>query len=239
MSERFFVETPISGSQIALTGDEARHLAAVMRAAVGDKLTVFDGLGQEYLCRIVRIAKATIDCEVLEARQPQREAAVRLTLAVALPKGDRQKYLVEKLTELGVARLLPLLTERGVAEPVDNALIRLRRGVIEASKQCRRNQLMEILAPQQSKAFFAQTPTLALRILAHPGGDGLRATTASIAGIDGSPSEIFCAIGPEGGFTTEEVAFAEAAGWRMVSLGPRILRVETAAVACAAMLLLE
>jgi 16S rRNA (uracil1498-N3)-methyltransferase len=170
MSERFFVETPISGSQIALTGDEARHLAAVMRAAVGDKLTVFDGLGQEYLCRIVRIAKATIDCEVLEARQPQREAAVRLTLAVALPKGDRQKYLVEKLTELGVARLLPLLTERGVAEPVDNALIRLRRGVIEASKQCRRNQLMEILAPQQSKAFFAQTPTLALRILAHPGG---------------------------------------------------------------------
>lgn len=239
MSERFFCETPISGGRLALEGDEARHLAAVMRATVGDEVTVFDGRGQEFLCRIVRIAKTTVDCEVLESRQPQREATLRLTLAVALPKGDRQKFLVEKLTELGIARLVPLLTERGVAEPVENALSRMRRGVIEASKQCRRNLLLEVLAPRRATEFFAQAPGDLPRILAHPDGDGLRTTAEALRSAHGAGCEWICAIGPEGGFTPQEVAAAEAAGWKRVSLGPRILRVETAAAACAAILLLE
>jgi 16S rRNA (uracil1498-N3)-methyltransferase len=142
-----------------------------------------------------------------------------LTLAVALPKGDRQKWLVEKAVELGVVRIVPLVTERGVAQPVEQALRRLWRAVIEASKQCGRNRLLEIDEPQSWPLFVERTAGEPRRLLAHPTAT---ATTA--------------AIGPEGGFTDEEVALAVVAGWQLVDLGPRILRVETAAILLAAVL---
>src|SRR5262245_60455622 len=144
MSDRFFVDTPISGDRAMLIGDEARHLAAVMRAQVGDEVVLFDGSGAEFGARITGLKKNTVELVVLERREISRELPIPLTLAVALPKGDRQKWLVEKATELGVTRLVPLITERGVAQLVESALERLRRAVIEASKQCGRNKLMEI-----------------------------------------------------------------------------------------------
>jgi len=156
-----------------------------------------------------------------------------LTLAVALPKGDRQKWLVEKATELGVTRLIPLVTERGVAQPTEAALERLRRSVIEASKQCGRNRLMEIGAPCAASECFAQASAEAIHIVADPTGESLVAQSWSRrAGTTATP--MIAAVGPEGGFTPEEVAAAQVAGWRLVSLGSRVLRVETAAIALAA-----
>src|SRR5262245_41249970 len=135
MSERFFIEPPVTGPRVVLTGDEARHVARVMRAAVGDEVILFDGSGAEFLARITILGKSTIELEIVERRETSRELPMRLTLAVALPKGERQKWLVEKATELSVTCLVPLITERGVAQPTDSALARLRRAVIEASKQ--------------------------------------------------------------------------------------------------------
>ncbi|HEX5102258.1 MAG TPA: RsmE family RNA methyltransferase, partial [Pirellulaceae bacterium] len=132
MSERFYVEPPIDLPHVTLTGDEFRHLAAVMRARPGDEVTLFDGSGAEFAARIVHIGKREARLEIIERREVSRELPLELTLAVALPKGERQKWLVEKLTELGVTRLVPLVTERGVAQPTIGAVDRLRRSVIEA-----------------------------------------------------------------------------------------------------------
>jgi 16S rRNA (uracil1498-N3)-methyltransferase len=231
MSQRYFVAPPIAFAaeadrRVVLAGDEARHLAGVMRARIGDEVTLFDGSGSEFAARIVKLGKQAVELEVVGRQEISRELARTLTLGVALPKGDRQKWLVEKATELGTTRLVPLVTERGVAQPVEAALDRLRRSVIEASKQCGRNRLLEIGEPQTLAEFAAMAPPGALRLIAHPGG-----AEASTLGTGG---ELWAAVGPEGGFTDAEVAAAEQARWQRVSLGRAILRVETAAMALAA-----
>jgi 16S rRNA (uracil1498-N3)-methyltransferase len=226
MSERFFSEQTIAGPRVTLTGDEARHLATVMRAAPGDEVTLFDGSGAEFAARVVRIGKRDAELEIVARQEISRELPLELTLAVALPKGERQKWLVEKLTELGVTRLVPLVTERGVAEPTPSAIERLRRGVIEASKQCGRNRLMDIGQPARAADFFAAGSQFLGRFVCGPSGVPLVPNR--------SAALVAAAIGPEGGFTPGELAAARQAGWQVVSLGPRILRVETAAIALAA-----
>jgi 16S rRNA (uracil1498-N3)-methyltransferase len=238
MSERFYVEPAIQSPRVTLAGDEARHLAAVMRAQPDDEVTLFDGSGVEFTCRVVQVGKRESELEVVERREVSRELPFRLTLAVALPKGERQKWLVEKLTELGVTRLVPLVTERGVAQPTAAALDRLRRGVIEASKQCGRNRLMEIGEPVGAE-FFSESLSSAIRIVADPAGMDLssvmpKGAAGGNAGSISNASDWLAAVGPEGGFTATELAAASAAGWQLVTLGPRILRVETAAIALAA-----
>ena len=225
MSERFFVEQPITGSAAELVAAEAQHLTKVMRAKTGDEVVLFDGSGAEFLAAVAQIRKSVVELTVLERREISREARVEMTIAVALPKGERQKWLVEKLTELGVARLVPLVTERGVAQPVDAALARLRRAVIEASKQCGRNRLMEIAAPQNAAEFFGYQAS-GLRLLAEPSGE----VPSTLAG---TVKQLTCAIGPEGGFAPVEIEAAIKNQWRPVSLGRSILRIETAAIAMA------
>lgn len=226
MSGRFFVEQSITGSSAQLVDAEAQHLAKVMRGAVGDEVVVFDGSGAEFVGKITRITKSAVELAILERRDISREPRVELTLAVALPKGERQKWLVEKLTELGGARLVPLITERGVAQPVEAALTRLRRSVIEASKQCGRNRLMEIQSPQSAGEYF-RAPSACLRLIAEPAGEPVLARMHDV-------NQVECAIGPEGGFSPAELQGAIQNGWRPVSLGRSILRIETAAIAVAA-----
>jgi len=169
MSERFFVSPAVSGDRAQLTGDEARHLAAVMRARVGDQIILFDGSGAEFLAEVTALHKQVADLTIVERRPISRELTRELTLAVALPRGERQKWLVEKATELGVTCLLPLITTRGVAEPVPSALDRLRRSVIEACKQCLRNRLMEIAPPVRAGELFDSAPA-GICVLADPNG---------------------------------------------------------------------
>jgi 16S rRNA (uracil1498-N3)-methyltransferase len=228
MSERFFISPPIAGERAVLTGDEARHLSAVMRAAVGDEVTLFDGSGAEFVARIAAIRKGAVELSIVARHEISRELAFALTLAVALPKGERQKWLIEKATELGVTRLVPLITERGVAQPVDAALDRWRRAVIEASKQCGRNRLLEIAPASPVAEFLAAAPPSATQLIADPTGQPIGSLGLSKNG------EVVAAIGPEGGFTRAELSVAISNGWQPVSLGNRTLRVETAAIAIAA-----
>ena len=229
MSERFFLASPPATGRAVLTGDEARHLSRVLRAAVGDEVLLFDGCGRSWPARVAVIGRDTVE---LETGEPRIEPAdgTRLTLAVALPKGERQKWLVEKLTELGVAKLVPLVTERGVAEATPAAVARLERGVIEASKQCGRDTLMEIAAPASVAALVAATPAGVIGLVADPQGQPLDA-----AGWPAT-TEVIALVGPEGGFSPAELAAAEAAGWPRITLGHYVLRIETAAMALAARL---
>src|SRR5436190_19699722 len=106
MADRYFVETPIEGSQARLVGTEAHHLIHVMRGKLGDQITLFDGTGAEFQCRVTQVGRSEVDLSVNSRHEIDRESPLPLTLAVALPKGDRRRWLVDKAVELGVARLI-------------------------------------------------------------------------------------------------------------------------------------
>lgn len=229
MSERFFLSMPPRDGRAVLVGDEARHLARVMRCTVGDEVVVFDGRGTSWQARVASIGRDEVGLEVGEAVTESRSTRVPVTLAVALPKGERQKWLVEKLTELGVERLVPLATTRGVAEATPAAVERLTRGAIEACKQCGRDAVMTIAPPRSVAEIVRDTSSGATLVVADR--DGLPVDAVVEEG-----RSVVALVGPEGGFTAEELATVEAAGGRRVSLGPHVLRVETAAIALAARL---
>ena len=122
MSERYFVEPPVACQRIVLAGAEAHHLLHVMRSRPGEEVILFDGSGCQYHAIIARLGRNEVEMAITAREEIDREALIAVTLGVALPKGDRQKWLVEKVVELGVARLVPLQTQRGVAQPLKNAL---------------------------------------------------------------------------------------------------------------------
>src|SRR3990172_5023056 len=155
MSDRYFVAEPISPGRVVLAGPEAHHLIHVMRAAAGMRIVLFDGSGAEFPAVVQQVGRSELELSALSREEVNRELPIDVTLGVALPKGDRQKWLVEKAVELGVTRIIPLRTQRGVAQPVEQALVRLRRSVIEASKQCGRNRLLQIDEPQDWRDFVA------------------------------------------------------------------------------------
>jgi 16S rRNA (uracil1498-N3)-methyltransferase len=231
MADRYFVETPLVGQQAQLVGAEAHHLAHVMRAKPGHEVMLFDGSGAEFAARVERVGRSEIALAVLARTEVDRELRQPLWLGVALPKGDRQRWLVEKAVELGVARLVPLESERSNDRQSPATLERLRRAVIEASKQCGRNRLMDIVAPEKLVDFLTAAPPTALRVLAHPGAQDCQTVLHTRMSSGTTPEPVILAIGPEGGFSTAELDVASGSAWLMVGLGPRVLRVETAALA--------
>jgi 16S rRNA (uracil1498-N3)-methyltransferase len=225
LPERFFHPGPFSPGLIRLSEEESRHLARVRRIGEGEVVEVFDGEGNGWKARVEQVAKDHVRLERLEPMEDRR-APCELTLATALPKGERLDWLIEKGTELGVARVVPLQTERSVVDPRSSKLDRLRRLVIEASKQCGRNRLMRIEAPRtwaslvEDAEFDGST-----RLLCHVDSEVSPSWSAIHPG-----DRVVLAVGPEGGFSPSEVAAGRAKGWQVVGLGPTILRIETAAV---------
>ncbi|MAT11209.1 MAG: hypothetical protein CMM02_09390 [Rhodopirellula sp.] len=240
MGQRYFLEQSPSADapEIILSGAEAQHLIKVMRGKPGTAVELFDGSGVEWEARILDVRRNDVTLEVLGSEMVSREPALQLTLGIALPKGDRQKWVIGKLVELGVYQVVPLVTENGVAQPVEKAMGRLRRQVVEASKQCGRNHLMRICEPCTLSVFLEQQFHQAW--IAHPLSaedvSGIQSTTVAALNIESGTAGI--AIGPEGGFSVAEVSKAMTAGWEPIELGSRILRIETAAMAVAAQLLL-
>ncbi len=228
MSHRCFSIEPIVGDTVTLGGSESHHLLHVLRAAPGESFTLFDGSGCEFEAEVTACGRSMVEFAVVARRKVDRELPFPLTLGVPLPKGDRQRWIVEKAVELGVMRLVPLRTERSVATG-ERAGEKLDRYVIEASKQCGRNRLMELAEPQSWTEWLA-APADARRWIADPTGEAI-----SVSELD-QTGPTFAAVGPEGGLADNEVAAARNAGWKIVSFGPRILRIETAAVALASVL---
>lgn len=226
MANRFYTNFVLAPGQVILQGPEAHHLATVRRFHIGDQVVLFNGNGYEYPSEIVAIDKKTVAVNVLAEERADRELPMRLVVACALPKGDRADLLVEKLTELGVSELIPLQTERSIVKPHEAKLERFERAVIEASKQCGRNTLMRIESLSPWREFCRRGELGFKKYIADPN---------SHHPLSPRREDVCIAIGPEGGFTEAEIAEGCDAGWETVALGRRTLRVETAAIAVAAL----
>ena len=239
MAHRFFLpEFPKQGS-VTLDGDQAHHAAQVMRFEVGDSIVLFDGHGTEASCEIVAVSKKRVELTIVQSRTVERSLSTQLTMAVALPKNDRQKFLIEKLVELGVDHLIPVQAERSVAAVNKKVIQRIEKQIVEACKQCERNRLMQVTEPmtfEQIKDWSYQHQSPARRWIADPyNGVSIAAVNGDASAVDSSIGEHeLVAIGPEGGFSDAEIARAVEAGFELLRIGPTILRVETAAIASAA-----
>ena len=234
MSDRFYTPELLSAGEFVLDGAEAHHLVTVRRFQNGDQVVLFNGDGHDYPAEILSADRKQVVLSVRAGIAVERELPFRMELAVALPKGNRGDFLIEKLTELGVRRLVPLLTARTIVQPKDNRIDNLQHEVIEASKQSGRNTLMTIESPMRWPRFVIGSDLPLVRILLHPPRTGT--TPCNLKDIPAAAIRgggVICAVGPEGGFSEEEVAMAEDLGWIRLSLGPRILRVETSAIAVA------
>ncbi|MDR3638761.1 MAG: RsmE family RNA methyltransferase [Isosphaeraceae bacterium] len=231
MADRFYSPDPPVEGRIVLEGDEARHLARVRRVGPGCVVEVFDGKGFASVAEVVSVGRDRVELALAGEPLPERAPPCRLTLATAIPKGERFDWLVEKATELGVACLIPLVTERSVVDPRETKLARLRRLTIEASKQCGRSRLLEIEPPVPLPRLIAES-VASVRVLAHPRGfPPARWPRIPVGG------SAVLAIGPEGGFTEQEIALARESGWTLGDLGTTLLRIETAGLAGGSLLL--
>ena len=225
MAHRFHVNMPLGLGRFDLDGEEARHLV-VSRIRLGEKVVLFNGDGFNYPAVLVQLGRRDAILEI-EARIPNLcERKTTTTIAAPLPKGDREQILIEKLVELGVSRFFPLATERSVIHPEPKRLERLTRHVIEASKQCGRSKLMSIEPVSTWEHYLALRPLGEVGCVAH--GPAFAAKNLPV--LTESPSRIWGAVGPEGGLTEAEAGLAVERGWTLVDLGPRILRMETAAI---------
>jgi 16S rRNA (uracil1498-N3)-methyltransferase len=219
--------------RVTLSGDETHHLRDVLRHAAGDEVRVFDGHGNEFVCRIESVRKNGTMLEVIgPARAAAAESPLDLTLAAAVLKGEKLDFVVQKAVELGVRRFIPLQTARGDVrvKDIEKKLQRWRRIGLDAAKQCGRARLMEIGHPSDLTRFLDETvtdgsPTI---LFAERGGTGLQDLAKC--------SKITALIGPEGGWDDQELTSASARNVRIVTLDGRIMRAETAAISIAAIL---
>jgi 16S rRNA (uracil1498-N3)-methyltransferase len=204
--------------------EEGRHLVEVLRAGVGDRFTVFDE-SREALAEVVDLGPP-VRYRILEERRPEREVGVEVVLYVALLKGDKLSEVVRAATELGATRIQPLITRHSVPKEMgEGKLRRLKAIAKEAAKQSGRLRVPEVLPPIPLKA----VPEVEQGLVAHVGA---RALVREVLDLNRNLS---LAVGPEGGFAEEEVALLKERGFAPVSLGRRILRAETAALALLAL----
>lgn len=246
MTRRYYTPELIATHPLVrLPEDEAAHAFRVMRVVVGDEVELFDGRGNQAMAKIVSANRRECVCESETPRSVDREPRRSLELVTALPKPERAKEMIERLTELGVTCIQPLVFERTQRPPTDALIVKLERAVIEACKQSGRNQLMAI-APvltfrkwigamagseemnPQPEATSQQLPLSSF--VAMPGGGSFADAMPSVAReTPDARGRLRCLIGPEGGLTETELAACRDRSMVAIDLGKRILRIETAA----------
>jgi 16S rRNA (uracil1498-N3)-methyltransferase len=234
---RVYVEAPLApGEKVAIEGGAANHITRVLRLRVADTVTLFNGTNQEYDASIEAFHKNSVVVSIREERSRDRESPLKLTLAQGISRGERMDWILQKATELGASRIVPVFTERSVvrldAKQAEKKSQHWRGITISACEQCGRNRLPELDSPLELHEFLAAKADGETRLLLSPTADltldDLAATappnTASALGA------IVVLIGPEGGLTDLEVDNALRAGFRSIRIGPRVLRTETAAI---------
>lgn len=247
MTSRFLIENDLRSGTISCDGSEFHHMVRVTRHQVGDTVRLFDGTGREADAKLTFVSRHAATLDVSRIETMPEETGPRLTLAVPLPKASRAGWLVEKAAELGVSCIIPLKTSRSVVDPRTSRLDALRQSVIAASKQSGRSRLMTISSVVEWADFLKQQCSGKAVVVAHPGGAPFTpaliaesladvAANAKLKKANLSP-EMLVVVGPEGGFSVEEISQAATHGARLVSLGPRLLRVETATVMIASVFL--
>lgn len=218
---------------IALDQDEAKHLRNVLRLKIGDEIAVFDGEGNEFLCRIETIGKNESTATVINQIAPAApESPLRLTLASVVIPGEKYDLIVQKAVELGVTKFVPLASMRSEVKLKDlsKKLTRWRRIALDASKQCGRASLMLIEEPQNVADFLAETSKHDYPKIFFSEREGSELPELN------APTELITVIGPKGGWDDTELKTAQDNDFSIVTLGGRIMRAETAAIALTAIL---
>ena len=236
MSTRLFVSGAlINGAEIELLGDRARYLGKVLRARPGDRVTIFNGDGPEWSATILSISKNAVVLEVGDSTEAGSESPLKIHLVQGISRGERMDIVIQKATELGVKRITPVLTAYGVvklnAERAEKRRAHWQNIANSACEQSGRTRLPLIDTPLPLKSFFGAKPdAVDTELILAPGA------TTPLASLTAPETKVCVMIGPEGGFSDVEYGDAEAAGFKAVSLGPRILRTESAAIATLAVL---
>ncbi len=225
-----------------LDSGESRHASEVLRLSEGSRLTVFDGDGCEAIASIAGMEGRRVRL-VLGAKTPSSPLKCAITLAQAVPKGRNMDLIVQKAVELGAARIAPLLSERTIvrleAEECERRSLKWRETALEACKQCGQNYLPEVLAPVSLPRFFEAGERSELMLVAslQPDARPIKTVLASDREERGRPAaSVTILVGPEGDFTPAELGLAKSNGCLPVTLGPIILRTETAAIYCLSVL---
>jgi len=230
----------VNAKTATLAGDEARHLRDVLRLTPGDEVFLFNGEGREYRCSVQDVGRDSSTLSVIEeVEAASNESTLKLTLAMALLKGEKFDLVVQKATELGVTRIIPVKTTRADIRLPDNAGIKKRvtrwqRIALESAKQSGRAVVPQVTEPAEFSELVSDTGLLDARRLMFserdgeplPESDDGRSPTANMIAL----------VGSEGGWTDEEIATAKESGWFIVTLGGRTLRAETAAITVSALL---
>ncbi|MBE7031737.1 MAG: 16S rRNA (uracil(1498)-N(3))-methyltransferase [Ruminococcaceae bacterium] len=234
---RFFTEPQNISGNTANIFEDSKHIEKVLRMKCGDEILIFDGTGYEYTARLTAIEKNLCKAEILKKEISLSEPKTKITLFQGLPKSGKMELIVQKAVELGVMRVVPVMMERCVTK-IANAAAgaekakRWNKVSVEAAKQCGRGLVPEVLAPvtfEKAIEMLAgiQLPLMPYEVLGHEG----RCDLKGVLGDNPDATEFGILVGPEGGFSDEEAAFAIEHGIRAVGLGKRILRTETVASA--------
>ncbi|MCH8146901.1 MAG: 16S rRNA (uracil(1498)-N(3))-methyltransferase [Planctomycetes bacterium] len=223
----------LTGGRNVIPDDEAHHARQVLRIKIGEEIVLFNGKGSEAQAVVMALDRKKLEVDVTRRSEYPYDAAVQITLAVAMPKAHRQGYLIEKCTELGVFAIWPVETERGVAKPGAAAVEKWKRRAVEAAKQAGRRWVPQIETPQTFDDAMARRGEVDHAVLAQAGRESI-SLTKHFESV--KPSDrVLAFIGPEGGWTPEECGRARDAGLSLVRLAQTVLRTETAAVSfCAA-----
>jgi 16S rRNA (uracil1498-N3)-methyltransferase len=225
----------VPGSLVDLPEAVAHHLH-VVRQQSGDELVLFNGEGGQARARLVEIGKRRATAEILAIEAVDVELPFRVTLAQGLPEGSKMDWIVEKAVELGVAGIQPLAAQRSVVrlsgDRADKRLAHWQAVVVSASEQCGRNRLADVAPIQDFNRWLGQDAPGGVRILLSPRADASLAQWTKQA----PAQDVTLLVGPEGGFTEQEEDAARAAGALALSMGPRVLRTETAGLAALAIL---
>ena len=230
---RLFVEAPLAqGEDITLPVDTAHYLASVLRAKVGQEVILFNNTGIEARARLLTIDRKMVVVNVAEIDSVERESGLAIHLAIGISRGERMDFVLQKSTELGVASITPLFCERTEvklqADRQDKKLQHWQKVIVSACEQSGRTRLPVLNAPATLVNCLAGDKSECRLVLHH--------RSSSVLPAAENPSSVLLVIGPEGGLSPTEITLAEQAGCKPWTLGPRVLRTETAPLAALAIL---
>ena len=241
--DRFFVEKKninLENNTCTIEGEDVKHISKVLRCKIGEELEVCDSDNNEYICEITNIDKSTVELDILEKVDIKRESNLKIKLYQGLPKGPKMEMILQKLTEVGVDEIILVQTKRSVVKvddkKEDKKIERWERIIYEAAKQSKRGKIPKLRGVLSFKEALVDMQNNDFNIAPYE-NERTKSIKQAIKSLDISNIGIF--VGPEGGFDESEIEAIENINGQSVSLGPRILRTETASVVASSIVLYE